>query len=38
MMTQMRNARRGQKFFFEEIVAEMPTGPETLRSFTITIR
>ena len=38
MLAQMRNARRGQRFFFENIVVQMPTGPQTVRSLVLTIR
>ena len=38
MLNLMRNARKGQKFFFDDIKCQMPTGVVTLRTFTLTIR
>ncbi|MCL2027807.1 MAG: hypothetical protein FWG79_04890 [Bacteroidales bacterium] len=38
MITMINNARRGQRFSFEDIVVRMPTGNRTVRSFVLTIR
>ena len=38
MVTLIRNARRSQRIFFEDIVVQMPTGPETIRPIVYTIR
>jgi len=38
METQMRNGRPGQRFIFDNIYVQMPTGPERARSFTLIIR
>ncbi|GHS85372.1 hypothetical protein FACS1894201_04980 [Bacteroidia bacterium] len=38
MVNAMKNSRKSQRFSFENIVVEMPTGPVTLRSFTLAIR
>jgi hypothetical protein len=38
MITAIRNSRRGQKFFFENIMCQMPTGPTQLRPFVLTIQ
>ncbi|MCL2417191.1 MAG: hypothetical protein FWD02_04565 [Bacteroidales bacterium] len=38
MVTHMRNARPGQTFVFDNILIQMPTGPERARSFALTIR
>jgi len=38
MVTHMRNARPGQTFVFDDIIVQMPTGPERARSFVLTIR
>jgi gliding motility-associated protein GldM len=38
MITLMKNARKGQKFYFENVVCQMPTGPTTLRPITLTVR
>ena len=37
MLTVIRNARRGQRIFFENIIVQMPTGPTELRSIVLTI-
>ncbi len=38
MTTLMKNARKGQKFFFEDIKCQMPTGMSDLRSIVLTIK
>jgi hypothetical protein len=38
MVSIIQNARRGQRIFFEDIVVQMPTGPQTVRSFALTVR
>jgi gliding motility-associated protein GldM len=38
MITQIRNARRNQRIYFENIVVQMPTGPQTMRNIGYTIR
>ncbi|MCL2414665.1 MAG: gliding motility protein GldM [Bacteroidales bacterium] len=38
MITQMRNARPGQRFNFDNINVQMPTGPEATRPFSLIIR
>ncbi|MDR1951051.1 MAG: hypothetical protein LBP96_02330 [Bacteroidales bacterium] len=38
MINSIKNAERGQKIFFENIIVQMPTGPEELRGFTYTIK
>jgi hypothetical protein len=38
MVTHMRNARPGQRFIFDNIIVQMPTGPESARSFNLIIR
>jgi hypothetical protein len=38
MVTMMNNARRGQRFHFENIVVQMPTGNQNVRNFVLTIR
>lgn len=38
MKTLIRNSRKGQKIFFENVVCQMPTGPENLRPLVLTIR
>ncbi|MDR2908157.1 MAG: gliding motility protein GldM [Bacteroidales bacterium] len=38
MVTAMRNSKKGQRFFFENIKCQMPTGPTDLRSIVLTIK
>jgi len=38
MVALMRDARPGQRFFFDNIQIQMPTGPESARSFVLAIR
>jgi hypothetical protein len=38
MVALIQNARTGQKFFFEDIIVNMPHGPEPLSPLTITVR
>jgi len=38
MTTYIRNAGRGQRIFFEDIVVRMPTGNQTMRNLVLTIR
>jgi gliding motility-associated protein GldM len=38
MVSLIQNTRRGQRIFFEDIVVQMPTGNQTVRSLVLTIR
>jgi gliding motility-associated protein GldM len=38
MVTQIKNARKGQRFYFDDIMCQMPTGARELRPFIITIK